>query len=189
MGFVSYSLILLISGQTFEVTVACEKFWEPNGARLDVIAWPCYRSKRTHARIHQLQPPNVLDPPSAVRHRQSNQQWQCWKSDFNLRQNRNNNANAIQTELKIDRVNRAETYSYHPSPQCTPKEKSWWPRILIGETSSCSYVWAVRCGGCSYVCMCAFWTSSKILIGERAAHSELTVFAIKAYISNKIENW
>ena len=60
------------------------------------------------------------------------------KSDFNLRQNRNNNANAIQIELKTDRINRAETYSYHPSPQCTPKEKSWRPRILIGETSSCS---------------------------------------------------
>ena len=34
----SVSLILLISDQTFEVTVAREKFWEPNGARLDVIA-------------------------------------------------------------------------------------------------------------------------------------------------------
>ena len=33
MGFVSYPyLILLISGQTFEVTVAHENFWELNKA-------------------------------------------------------------------------------------------------------------------------------------------------------------
>ena len=33
MSFVSYPhLILLISGQTFECTVACEKIWELNGA-------------------------------------------------------------------------------------------------------------------------------------------------------------
>ena len=33
MSFISYPhLILLISGQTFKVTVACEKFWELNGA-------------------------------------------------------------------------------------------------------------------------------------------------------------
>ena len=33
MGFVSYpNLILLISGQMFEVIVTCEIFWELNGA-------------------------------------------------------------------------------------------------------------------------------------------------------------
>ena len=33
MRFISYPhLILLISGQTFKVTVPCEKFWELNGA-------------------------------------------------------------------------------------------------------------------------------------------------------------
>ena len=32
MSFISYSyLILLISGQTFEITLAYEKFWELNG--------------------------------------------------------------------------------------------------------------------------------------------------------------
>ena len=41
MGLVSYSyLILLISDQTFEVTVACENFWELNGALKSKPFWP-----------------------------------------------------------------------------------------------------------------------------------------------------
>ena len=47
MGFVSYPhLILLISGQTFEVTVAHKKFWELNKNyqfslhRIPIVSWP-----------------------------------------------------------------------------------------------------------------------------------------------------